>query len=118
VKDNEELIRRVGSIALLVTFVLFDWWQVANRCEFSPPVDWSRLAFGLLLQASALTAWFTLDRWFAQLPRDWRLIAAAGVLIFAMLSSTAVAGAVRYGDVHGSWQWKASSKGHACPAPY
>jgi hypothetical protein len=115
---GEDSIRRIGSIALLVAFVLLDLGQLAYRCEFSPPVDWSRLAIGLLLQASVLAACFTGDRWFTRLPPGVPFLAAVLVLFLAMGACIAVAGAVRYGDVKGSWQWRSSSQGYACPSPF
>jgi hypothetical protein len=113
VDDN---VRRVGGIALVVALVVFNAWQVANRCGASPPVDWSRLAFGLLLQALVVALWFTSDRWWSQLPLDLHFVAAVFVISFALASCLAVVGAIRFGDKVSSQLWRGSA-GYRCPGP-
>jgi hypothetical protein len=110
-------VRLIGGLALLIALVAFDAWQVAHRCEFSPPVDWSRLAFGVMLQVMVLAAWFSSGRWMPQLPPNLHFVTAVLLIAFAFGSCTTVAGAVRFGDVHGSWQWRSQSTGQNCQGP-
>jgi hypothetical protein len=61
---------RALAIGLAVVAFLGDAWLASLRCSLSPQVDWSRLAFGLVVQVlavvSALVANRTIDheaRW-------------------------------------------------------
>jgi hypothetical protein len=84
-------VRLIGGLALLIALVAFDAWHLA--------------------------AWFSSGRWMPQLPPNLHFVTAVLLIAFAFGSCTTVAGAVRFGDVHGSWQWRSQSTGQNCQGP-
>jgi hypothetical protein len=79
----ERLMQRLERATLILALALItgvDSWLLQLRCESSPPIDWSRLAFGLTIQVAVVAAAGLLVRGdfdFSQ-PLRWRL--AIGVL--------------------------------------
>ena len=85
----ERLMQRLERATLILALALItgvDAWLLQLRCESSPPIDWSRLAFGLTIQVAVVAAAGLLDRLdfdFSQ-PLRWRL--AIGVLVATAFS--------------------------------
>lgn len=88
-KITDKLMQRLERATLILVLALItgvDAWLFQLRCESSPPIDWSRLAFGLTIQVAVVAAAGLLVRRdfdFSQ-PLRWRL--AIGVLAATAIS--------------------------------
>jgi hypothetical protein len=108
-------LRRLLAALLLAAFVAFDLWFAGERCQFSPPVDWSRLGFGLVVQALAVVV-LLLDNALVDALREK---AATGLVVLclvlpAVATFLMVRNAVLFGDSVDP-QRKHDSSGYLCP---
>ena len=78
----KRLALMLGLAALAV-----DCWLVSLRCSSSPEIDWSRFAFGVVLQVAAVLIPFIALLVFPD-PKEKPRILAAVVAVFLVVAST------------------------------
>ena len=79
-------MQNIGRAVLLVAMALMaamDIWLATLRCSSSPPIDWSRLGFGLTMQIGVLGGLLVLARGQTNLARSTTLRFSVGLLATA-----------------------------------
>jgi len=79
-------MQRIGRVTLFSALVLMgglDIWLAALRCASSPPIDWSRLAFGFTIQVGVLAGSGLLVHFEHDLSRASRWRFSIGLLVAA-----------------------------------
>ena len=106
----------IGRATLLIAAALMaamDIWLATLRCASSPPIDWSRLGFGLTMQVGVLASPLLLARVQQYFPRArvWRFwlgLLAAAVLTFVLVRQPLLLSDTTYDKFY-------ASGSHKCP---
>ncbi len=104
--------KRAALLLALVTLAL-DGWIVSLRCPSSPDIDWSRFAFGMVLQVAAVAIPLVVAHVFSDSKPRERFPAALVAALVVAASFPMVYASVLLPDTIGDKFFH--SKGYACP---
>ena len=57
-----QYIDRAVLIVAMALMAAMDVWLASLRCTSSPPIDWSRLGFSIVVQVAILAGWLVFTR--------------------------------------------------------